>query len=171
MVLRTQWWACQTSCMCRISLAPGVIGSFQYSIWHLLKLLVQLLLNLYARHCKHHYSRTNLDSWAKKLGVPRLYSRCMVYIQQCIFVLWIYDENNKYLVSVHTSRRWILLLTFCTSLSLPQQYSTYYRYRYSEEYMTSISCSHSRITPVLSSTILLGLRQATRSNCGKSCPL
>ena len=88
----------------------------------------------------------------------------------------IYDENNKNLVCVHYEAwRWILLLTISTSLSLPQGYSIYFRYLlvslsypYSEGYMTSIGHSHSRATPNLSSTILLDLREATRSNWRKS---
>ena len=39
----------------------------------------------------------------------------------------IYDKNNKNLVSVHRLED-ELGLTFSTSLSLPQRYSTYYRY-------------------------------------------
>ena len=87
----------------------------------------------------------------------------------------IYNEDNKNLVSLHT-RRWILPPTFSTSLNLPQRYSTFYRYLLpclillsSEGYMTSVGRSHSAATLDLSSTILPDLRQATRSNCRKSC--
>ena len=41
----------------------------------------------------------------------------------------------------------------------------------SEGYTISIGRSHSRVIPDSSSTILLDLRRATRSNCRKSCRL